>query len=61
MNKISGGKSFVCHASDIALNGFYEGISFDITFHDFQESATYQAAEKVLQDQLGPEFHVSCN
>lgn len=61
MNKISGGKKYVCHISDIALNGFYEGTSFDYTFHDFPESSTYQDAENVLQNQLGPEFHISCN
>ncbi|MDE7456939.1 MAG: hypothetical protein K2M96_09590 [Prevotella sp.] len=61
MNKISGGKKYVCHASDIALNGFYEGISFDIAFYDFPESATYQDAERHLQTQLGSDFYVICN
>lgn len=60
MSKISGGKRFDCHASDVGLNGFYEGTSFDMTFYDFPESATYQDAEAHLQRQLGPDFHVSC-
>jgi len=61
MNIISGGKSYECHASDIGLNGFYEGISFDITLNDFSESSTFQDAVDVLQSQLGSEFHISCN
>lgn len=61
MNKISGGKSYECHASDVGLNGFYEGISFDITLNDFAESSTFQDAQDVLQMQLGPDFYISCN
>lgn len=61
MNSISGEKSYACEANDVGLNGFYEGISFEITLNDFAESSTYQDAQNVLQRQLGPDFEITCS
>lgn len=60
MNSISGEKSYACEASDVGLNGFYEGFSFRLILNDFAESSTYQDAQDVLQRQLGPDFEITC-
>ncbi len=60
MNKISGGKSFDCHISDVGLNGFYEGIEFDMTLNDFPDKSTFEDAQNILKAQFGPDFEISC-